>query len=80
MSSTMTVRLVVAGVLLTATSACGDKVSASDFEACMEAGQETIREKIDAGSAGEQVYQEAMNDGGFEQLGKAERDKLFSGS
>lgn len=80
MRSSVVVRLIVAGVLLVTASACGDKVSASDFEACMEAAQETIREKIDAGSNGEQVYQEAMNDCGFKQLNEAERDRLFSGS
>lgn len=78
--STILVRLIVAGALLATTSACGDKMSAADFQACMEAAQETIREKIDAGINGEQVYQEAMNECGFEQLNEPERNKLFSGS
>lgn len=72
-------RLIVAGALMVTTSAC-DTVSASDFVVCMDAAQGAIRDKIDAGNDSEQIYQDAMNECGFEQLSDAERDKLFSGS
>lgn len=79
MGSHIAFRFLVAGVVLLSASACDMGVSADEFEACMDEGQQTISAAIDAGANPEQTYQQAMDDCGFDRLSDAERDKLFTG-